>query len=145
MDAARIAAPKRRRGEHQCRSIKTPCAMAYVTTRISRFLGLIEGTVVLTNRDLIKQRFRWFAAISVLGWCVAVFSPHAGKGFGPVQITGFVLIVVGVGLVRLIRCPNCSRVLGRFAQKIAISWFGSIDFCPYCGIRFDAAKPSQPT
>ena len=96
-----------------------------------------------TIRDYVKRLQRWSAAIWIIGLAL-VFLPRAlnkreGLYVG-MRLAGFLVLALGPTLMARVKCPKCSRPLGR-----VVMWRGGkADSCPNCGVSFDEPLPHNP-
>jgi hypothetical protein len=104
-----------------------------------------------TIRDYIKRRVRWAMAAAVGAWLLVLLtgsidtlpSMHTLPSMRAAAITGGLVFVGAVFFTRLIKCPKCSTGLGRAIVMRIGTPFGRtrINFCPFCGVRMDDARP----
>jgi hypothetical protein len=92
--------------------------------------------MIETVRDYVKRRLRWFYAICGVGFAL-VLVPGAINDYGwpskLLRLAGILLLVGGTLVMARLKCPKCSKPLGKF-----FLWQrGTLDFCPNCGVRLD--------
>lgn len=99
-----------------------------------------------TMRSYIKKRVFWAWGVGVGGLLLVMLTGviATSSNTSAVIALGF-LIVLAAGLsTRFIKCPKCSTRLGpHVAMHIALpAGRARFNFCPYCGVSLDEARPS---
>lgn len=96
-----------------------------------------------TIRDYLKRRYLRETLISIclygtalLFFAVAAFRHRPSTGW----IVTLVVLTIWVWFawMRGVRCPRCSRPLGKVAIRAV---WGTVKQCPHCGASFDEQMP----
>jgi len=92
-------------------------------------------------RDYINRRVRLVLGMG-FGTCVLLFivSFFVPRPLPPLLISlGIVALVGSVVVGQAVKCVRCFQRIGNLAVPAAMPFGRAINFCPYCGARFDDA------
>ena len=90
-------------------------------------------------RDYVNSRVRIVLGIGV-GTCVLLYivSYFVPRPLPPLLISlGVAALVSSVIIGETVKCVRCLQRIGNLAVPAAMPFGRAINFCPYCGARFD--------
>lgn len=105
-----------------------------------------------TIREYLWHRMRqnaWVTLVLIfLAGACAVLAVQNLHGTGVLighAVAGLVLVGGFSLLMRRLKCPKCSKLLGNTAMLAFVDRkHGRADFCPHCGVSFDEPMPQNP-
>lgn len=90
----------------------------------------------MTIREYVNCRLRWFYLSCAIGFGLFFIPPLLNEREPASQllkIAGLLILALGAIVMAGVRCPRCSKPLGR-----SFMWQrGTLEFCPHCGVGLD--------
>ena len=93
----------------------------------------------MTVRDYINRRVRRVLGMG-FGTCVLLYiiSFFVPRPLPPLLISlGIAALVSSVIICQTVKCVRCFQRIGNLVVPAAMPFGRAINFCPYCGARFD--------
>jgi hypothetical protein len=92
--------------------------------------------VSVTIREYVNCRLRWFYFACAIGFGLFFVPPLLNEREATSQllkIAGLLTLTLGAIVMAGVRCPRCSKPLGR-----SFMWQrGTLELCPHCGVGLD--------
>jgi hypothetical protein len=97
-----------------------------------------------TVGSYVRKRAQTMAAIVIAGWAFLIWgvARHGPADAGEstpwyLWLGAFWVLASTLGKHYVVKCPTCSRPIGRFVGFPRLALGREIEDCPYCGVSFD--------
>jgi phosphatidylserine synthase len=98
----------------------------------------------MTIREYIKRQYWRGFAITLVGFFVVVqIVTRFAHSPNVIVLTGLIVIVGPLLLLRSIRCPSCRQRVGQvIGKRVALPLFSDPpQHCPFCAVSLDEQMP----